>query len=54
MELRDFTPELFFKKVTYAADPSPGNKIVISNEAFCECAVWFLILQQIKQINSKI
>jgi len=39
MELSDIKPENFFKKVTFASDPSPGTKIVVSNYEFLQLAI---------------
>lgn len=49
MELDDVTPENFFKKVTFASDPSPGSKIVISNGEFILCAVLLKIEDTLKR-----
>ncbi len=49
MDLNDVTPVNFFKKVTFASDPSPGNKLVLSNDAFIECAILLLIAEEIRK-----
>jgi len=54
MDLDDVSPENFFKKCTYSSDPDPGNKIVMSNGAFIQSAIWLNIERILKVISNKI
>ena len=51
MELSDVTAENFFKKVTFQSDPSPGSKLVISNEAFLQDAILLLINDTLNKLK---
>ncbi len=51
MDIEDVTAENFFKKMTYSSDPDPGNKIVMSNGAFAQCAI---MLRLIKELGDSI
>ena len=48
MDLNDVTPENFFKKCTNISDPTPGNKLVLSNESFVQCAIQLRLIQTIE------
>lgn len=54
MDLNDVTPENYFKKVTYSADPSPGNKIVVSNGLFIQCAIHLRLIAAIDKLRGKL
>ena len=51
MDLNDVTPENFFKKCTYSADPSPEGKIVMSNGVFIQTAVHLKLIEEIKKLK---
>jgi hypothetical protein len=51
MDLTDVTPENFFKKVTYSSDQNPGNKLVVSNGMFVQCAVHLKLIQAIEKLR---
>ena len=53
MDLNDVTPEKFFKKFTYSSDPNPGNKIVMSNGEFVQCAINLKLINEIHKLRMK-
>ena len=52
MDLNDVTPENFFKKITYSSDTEPGNKLVISNGIFVQCAINLRLIQTLERLRS--
>ena len=54
MDLNDVTPENFFKKVTYSSDPEPGNKIVVSNGMFVQCAIHLRLIKSIELLRGEL
>ena len=54
MDLDNITPEKFFKKCTYADDPNPGNKIVMTNGDFVQCALFIKIGLVLEGIRRKL
>lgn len=53
MELKDVTPENYFKKVTYSSDPNPGNKLIVSNGIFVQTAVLLRMTRVLQQLVEK-
>ncbi len=51
MDINDVTAENFFKKMTYSSDPDPGNKIVMSNGAFAQCAITLRLINEIERLR---
>lgn len=51
MDFDDITPEKYFKKVTYSADPSPGNKLVVSNGVFVQTIAILKLIQKLEQLR---
>lgn len=51
MDINDVTPENFFKKVTYSSDTEPGNKLVISNGLFVQCAIHLRLIEAINTLR---
>lgn len=54
MDINDVTPEFFFKKVTYASDPNPGNKLVIPNGDFVIAVINLRLIISIEKLRSKL
>ena len=52
MNLNDVTPDNYFKKVTYSADPDPGNKIIVSNGLFIQCAIHLSLIAEIQKLRT--
>ena len=52
-KLEDVTLENFLKKVTHSSDPTPGNKLVVSNGVFVQTIVWLKVEKAIKALVRK-
>jgi len=54
MDLNDVSPQKFFKKVTFASDPSPGNKLPIPDGEFIQCAILLKLILSLEKLRSKL
>ena len=54
MDLEDVNAKNFFKKVTYSSDPNPGNKLVVSNGLYVQCAIHLRLIQAIEKLRRKL
>ena len=54
LSLSDVTAENFFKKITYASDPTPGLKLAIPNGEFIICAILLKLDLTLNKLKSKL
>ena len=54
MNLNDVSAENFFKKVTFASDPTPGTKLPIPNGEFILCAILLKLDLNLSKLRGKL
>ena len=54
MDLKDVSAENFFKKVTFASDPTPGTKLPIPDGEFLTCAILLKLDLTLNKLKGKL